>query len=445
MSTAILEKKQRPSAFNGIDIPDYGAILNCMHCGMCLPHCPTYSLTPLEKANPRGRIALIKAVADGELEITDGFIEAMSYCLNCRACETACPAGVKYGELQEAARAQIQIFHQEKHRQNHLQKFMLETVFTSHTLLKLLGYSLWFYEKSGLQWLTRSTKILNLVSPHLAKLEQLSPQVKLPFSDSTIPEKWTPPGTIKYKVGFITGCIMNMTFPDVNRDTVEVLYRNHCEIHTPPNQTCCGSLHGHNGDLDTARILAKRNIDTFEKAAVDYIIINSAGCGSFLKQYGHLLRDDKDYVERAHQFDNKVKDISEFLVMIDFEKPVKPLNFKVAYHEACHLLHGQKISSEPRQILRAIPGLNIIELPESDWCCGSAGIYNIVRYNDSMKLLQRKMEHIQTTHADFIVTGNPGCIVQIDYGIRKYHLPMKTIHPVSLLNLAYNGTVPEFP
>lgn len=443
MTTETKQNIKHLSAFNGIDIPDYGDILNCMHCGMCLPHCPTYALTPLEKANPRGRIALIKAVADGELEITDGFVEAMSYCLNCRACETACPAGVKYGELQEAARAQIQIFNQEKHQQNHFQKFMLGTVFTSNALLKMMGYSLWLYEKSGLQWLTRSMKILNLFAPHLAKLEELSPKVKLPFSDSTIPEKWTPPGTIKYKVGLITGCIMNMTFPDVNRDTAEVLYRNHCEIYAPKTQVCCGSLHGHNGDLDTARILAKRNIDVFEKAGVDYIIINSAGCGSFLKQYGHLLRDDKDYAERAHRFDNQVKDISEFLVMIDFEKPTKPMNAKVTYHEACHLLHGQKISSQPRQILKAIPGLDIVELTESDWCCGSAGIYNIVRYDDSMKLLNRKMTHIKNTQAQYIVTGNPGCIVQINHGIHQQNLPMKTIHPVSLLNIAYKGILPN--
>jgi len=431
------------SAFMGVDIPPYGDILNCMHCGLCLSVCPTYSLTRLEKANPRGRISLIKAVAEGELAITDGFVDAMNYCLNCRACESACPAGVKYGELQEAARAQIEIFQHGTIPGRLFKKFMLETVFTSSLLLKTMGYSLWLYQKTGMQWLVRSSRVLEFLLPSLARLEGLSPEIKLPFSDQSIPEQWKPEAKPRYRVGLLTGCIMNMAFPDVNQDTAEVLIYNDFEVITPKDQVCCGSLHGHNGDLATARKLARKNIAVFEKAQVDYIIINSAGCGSFMKTYAHLLREEPEYAQRAKVFEDKVKDVSEFLLMTGFKKPDHPIPLKATYDDACHLLHGQGISQQPRDLLNAIPGLELVELEEASWCCGSAGIYNIVHYDDSMKILDRKMDHIKETQAPLVITGNPGCLVQLNYGIKRHQYKGKAIHPVTLLNLAYKGKQPE--
>jgi glycolate oxidase iron-sulfur subunit len=431
------------SAFMGIDIPKYGDILNCMHCGLCLSACPTYSLVPIEKAAPRGRIALIKAVAEGELQITDGFVEAMDFCLNCRACESACPAGVKYGELQEAARAQIEISGHGTIPGKLFKRFMLGTVFTSSFLLKSMGYSLWLYQKTGMQWLVRKTRVLEFLMPSLAKIEKLSPDIRIPFSDKTIPADLKPVEKPRYRVGLLTGCIMNMAFPDVNEDTAEVLVHNGFEVITPKDQVCCGSLHGHNGDLTTARKLARKNIEVFERAGVDYIIINSAGCGSFMKTYAHLLREEPEYAERAKIFQDKVKDISEFLVMAGFKKPEHAIPCKATYDDACHLLHGQGISKEPRQVLSAIPGLELIELEESSWCCGSAGIYNVVHYDDSMKILDRKMDHIKETQATLVITGNPGCLLQLNHGIKRHQQKARAIHPVTLLNMAYKGKQPE--
>jgi len=427
------------SAFLGIDVPDYGDILNCMHCGLCLPHCPTYSLTQLEKANPRGRIALIKAVADGDLEITEGFVNAMDFCLNCRACESACPAGVKYGELQEAARAQIEISGFGTPWGKAFKSFMLGTVFTTKWMLSAIGYSLWLYEKTGVQWLVRKSRVLELVVPKLAQMESLSPTVQVPFSDKVLPEVIKPETAPRYKVGLLTGCIMNMIFADVNQDTAEVLVHNGCQVHVPKDQVCCGSLHGHNGDLKTARKLAKKNIDVFEREGIDYLVINSAGCGSFLKTYGHLLREDKDYAEKARKFEKKVVDVSEFLVKVGFETPKYPINVRVTYDDACHLLHGQKISQQPRDVIHSIPGLKFVELQEASWCCGSAGIYNIVQYDASMEILDRKMENIKKTGAQVILSGNPGCLVQLRHGVKRHNMDVKVLHPITVLNKSYKN------
>lgn len=443
---SVIDKKQ--SAFTSIDIPDYDIIVNCMHCGLCLPTCPTYELTGLERNSPRGRIRLIRAIADGELEITPIFAEEMYFCLACQACETACPAGIKYGSLVEAARAQIELHPPRVARTGKrksvrsamsrvIKTFMLRSVFTSNRRLKALGRLLRLYQTSGLQRLVRSTEILKLFSSQLYKLEPLAPPISKRFSDELLPEVIRAKGTAKHRVGFLTGCFMNLMYSDINLDTVAVLLHNDCEVIVPKKQKCCGALHAHNGDMVTARALARQNIDAFDPYDLDAIVMNSAGCGATMREYGRLLREDTHYAERAKRFSEKVKDVTEFLISIDFKKPAKPISKRVTYHEPCHLAHAQSITNPPREMLHSIPGLELVELNESTWCCGSAGIYNIIHNEESMRLLKRKMENIKNTNADILVTGNPGCLAQLRYGLQSEAINMELLHPVTLLLRAY--------
>ncbi|HTR81605.1 MAG TPA: (Fe-S)-binding protein [Bacteroidota bacterium] len=423
----------------GTDIPDYDFITNCMHCGLCLPTCPTYAVTGLEKSSPRGRIRLIKAVADGEMEITPGFIEEMNFCLDCQACETACPAGVKYGSLVESSRAQI--FQQGKVSwlERGMKWLFLKHVLASKVALKFIARLLRIFQRSGLQRILSSSHFSRHVMPKLTGMMQLSPRIDRQFFDDFVGEIITPSGAVKHRVAFLSGCIMNVAFSDINRDTVDVLLKNECEVVIPRRQECCGSLHAHNGDFETARALARHNIDIFLKSNVDAIVMNSAGCGAFMKEYERYLVDDGLYAEKAREVSSKVKDLTEFLIEIDFKKPSSILKGRVTYHDACHLAHAQKVTSEPRSILNAISGLDIVELPEAAWCCGSAGIYNVVRYEDSMKFLERKISNLRATAAEIIVTNNPGCISQIKYGLSQKGIAGEVVHIATILNRAYRA------
>ena len=425
------------TGFVGVDIPSYEFITNCMHCGLCLPTCPTYVLTGLEKSSPRGRIRLMKAVADGDMEITQGFVEEMNFCLDCQACETACPAGVKYGALVESARNQIYKQGRTSQLEKWLKRIFLGNVLLSKKKLKVLAKLLRFYQQSGLERFVSKTRIIDLLMPTMAKLQHFSPRIDKIFFDESFPEIIKPVGAVKHRVALLSGCIMNVAFAEVNGDTVEVLRRNGCEIIVPRMQECCGSLQAHNGDFESARELARHNIDVFLKYEFEALIMNSAGCGAFMKEYERYLANDSLYAEKARFLSAKVKDLAEYLISIDFAKPSRPLNFRVAYHDACHLIHAQHISLEPRAILGAIPGLDLIELPESTWCCGSAGIYNIVRYDDSMKLLERKVRNIETTDAEIIIADNPGCLSQMNHGLRQYNINGEVIHLATLLKKAY--------
>ncbi len=425
------------SGFFGVDVPSYDFITNCMHCGLCLPTCPTFALTGLEKSSPRGRIRLIKAVADGDMEITDGFVDEMNFCLDCQACETACPAGVKYGSLVEAARSQIYKQGRNSWLEKSLKMFFFGYVLISKRKLKFLAKVLRFYQQSGLETFLTKTGILNFFMPKMGKLQYLSPRIDKNFFDESFSEIIRPACEVKHRVAFLSGCIMNVAFAEVNRDTVEVLLHNGCEVIVPKLQECCGSLQAHNGDFDSARTLARHNIDIFSRFEFEAIIMNSAGCGAFMKEYVHYLADDRQYAEKAKLLSAKVKDLTEFLLAIDFKKPSRPMDVRVAYHDACHLAHAQHITAEPRAILNSMPGINLVELPEAAWCCGSAGIYNLLRYDDSMKLLERKMQNVRKTNADIIVANNPGCLSQIKYGCNLYHVGGDVIHLATLLKRAY--------
>lgn len=422
--------------FTDIDIPNEEFLIKCMHCGLCLPTCPTYQLTGLERNSPRGRIRLIKSVIEGKLEISQTFYDEMYFCLDCQACETACPAGVKYGSLVELARVQI-----DKTKFNHgiskiIKKFIFENVFISKKRVKLLARLLKFYQKSGLQYLVRKTKVLKLFSNKLYKIEGLAPRISDKFTDESYPKILYPEGEIKYKVGFFYGCFMNVMFSDINSDTIDVLLKNGCQVIIPSEQECCGSMHAHNGDLKTARKLAKINIDAFLKYDLDFIIVNSAGCSAFMKEYAHILTKD-DYHYYAQTFTNKVIDILEFLNKIEMKKPQKEVVKKITYHDACHHVHTQKIYNEPRQIISQIKGIDFIEMKDSTQCCGSAGIYNIINYEDSMKILDLKLKNIKNTGTEVVLVSNPGCLAQIRYGLEKDNCNIKAIHPVTLLKESY--------
>ncbi len=426
---------------------DYSVLQQCMHCGMCLPTCPTYAETKLERHSPRGRIALMRAIADGELELSKSFAEEMYYCLGCLACTSACPAGVHYAELFETARAEIERRHLlDSPKRNFIRWSVVRVLFTRPRLLRLAGRFLWLWQASGGQWLFRKLRLNRLLPRNLRRLEPQAPRACAKFSHQLIaPVERPKEERARRRVALLTGCVQDLVFSDINRATADVLLANDCEVHTPPVQPCCGSLHAHNGDLRSARELARRQLDLFDPFAFDAIISNAGGCGSHLRAYGHLLHDDADYAARAAEWSRKVRDIHEFLVEINFRKPAPPADggpepVPVTYHESCHLCHGQKISAAPREVLRALPGARLVECAESSWCCGSAGIYNITQPETSAWLLQRKIGHLRETHAAVVATANPGCHIQIENGLRAGLAPEVTVvHPVVLLAKAYRA------
>ena len=448
---------------------DYSVLQQCMHCGMCLPTCPTYDETKLERHSPRGRIALMRAIADGELEVTKAFGEEMYYCLGCLACTTACPANVDYPNLFETARAEIErqgVLDTPK--RTAIRTAVLRGIFTRPRLLRFVGRTLWLWQASGLQALARRSGLLNLLPENLRRLEPQAPVILPKFSHQLIapiergmgilpmgsnsdsnptgkmpvPPTATPAATSPRRVAVLTGCVQDLAFADINRATVDVLLANGCEVHTPPVQPCCGSLHAHNGDVDTARDLARRQLDLFNPDDFDAIISNAGGCGSHLRAYGHLLHADPVYADRAAAWSRKLKDIHEYLVEISFRKPAAAISpaaaSTVTYHESCHLCHGQKVSAQPRAILRSLPGVELRECAEAQWCCGSAGIYNITQPETAARLQERKVGHVLATGADVVATANPGCHLQIENGLRAAGCSSKTVvHPIVLLARAY--------
>jgi glycolate oxidase iron-sulfur subunit len=419
---------------------DYSVVQQCMHCGLCLPTCPTYDATKLERNSPRGRIALMRAIADERLEPSKAFADEMYFCLGCLACMTACPAGVNYAELFEHARAEAEqsgVLHSPQ--RSLIRSFTLRWLFMDLNRLQLAGRMLRLWQSLGLQTFVRRSGLLKLLPQRLRELEAMTPAVQPMFSADLIEPLTPASGGRKFRVAMLTGCAQDLIFSDVNRDTVEVLARNGCDVVTPPEQLCCGSLHAHNGEWELAQQLARRQLDQFPPEQFDAIITNAAGCGSHLKHYAKLLAGDPAYEKRARLWDEKVKDIHEWLAQIGITSPsaagAPPQT--VTYHEACHLCHGQKITAQPRQVLKSIPNLKLVELSESTWCCGSAGIYNLIQPEMAGDLLTRKLNHIENSQATVVATGNPGCLLQILNGARQRGLVLRVAHPVTLLAEAY--------
>ncbi len=380
----------------------------CVHCGLCLNACPTYRELHVEMDSPRGRIYQMVQVANGA-PITDSYREHIDLCLACRACETACPSGVPYGSLIESARAQIA----ESTPQPILSKFVFNRLLPSRRLLRIAGR------------LLKIRQAIPIKMPGgLGQLESLAPRVETPFFD--VGKIYPAVGERKYKVALVAGCIANICFARLNEATVRVLQRNGCEVHVPANQTCCGALHVHAGYLKQARRLAEQNVAAF-RGDFDAILTNAGGCGSTLKEY-----EDKDFASR-------VKDVNEFLASIDLREPTKEIRATATYQDSCHLAHGQRVRTAPRTLLTKIPGLALKEMRNSDHCCGSAGIYNVLHTDMSLALLEKKMQVVNATGADRIVTANPGCMLQLRAGVDRWGRGQKVSHVIELLDESYNS------
>ena len=420
---------------------DYSILQQCMHCGMCLPVCPTFNATRRERHGPRGRIALMRAVADGELEMNGEFAREMDYCLGCLACQSACPAGVDYARLFETARAEVET---RGLRSTPSRRFWhtltVRFLFMRPRLLRLTGRCLGLYQRLGLQTLFRKFGLTRLLPANLRRLEPQTPAVLRRFSHQIIAPIESPSETPRHKVAVLTGCVQDLLFSDINRDTVDVLLANGCEVLTPPVQSCCGSLHAHNGEPALAATLVRRMIDLIPPDSVDAIITIAGGCGAHLRHYAVLLADDPAYLSHAREWDAKVRDIHEWLMETGCRAPkagVSDEPLVVTYHESCHLAHGQKVTRQPRDLLRLIPGIELVELPESNWCCGSAGVYSITQPEFSTQLQRRKVNHILATGARVLATSNPGCHLHIASGLRQAGSAIEIIQPVSLLARAY--------
>lgn len=417
-------------------------LAQCMHCGMCLPTCPTYSVTKLESSSPRGRIRLIKSVAEGKLEINSTFINEINFCLDCQACETACPAGVKYGSIVEAAREEVSIKNLEPLFVRLIRRGGLNFLLANQGLLKIVAKLLYIYQNSGLQGFLHKIGIFKIIGGNLGSVDSLSPEISKRFSSDMMHEIYTPSEPVRYRVLLPLGCLMDVAFADINSDTLELLLQHGCEVIIPRGQGCCGSLHVHNGEQRKGRELAKKTIELFSRYNYDFLISNSAGCGAFMKEYGHVFSEegnggDSELSKKAEEFSAKVKDISEFLAETGFRSENYEFEGKVTYHDACHLAHTQKITKQPREVLKSVRSIQFSELDEASWCCGSAGIYNVSRYDDALKFLVRKMENIKNNDSDVVIMANPGCMGQIKHGVKKFEQPVEVLHLATFLNRSY--------
>jgi glycolate oxidase iron-sulfur subunit len=419
------------------DGPAQADLDKCVHCGLCLNACPTYRELGIEMDSPRGRIYQMNQVAAGA-PISEAYIRHMDLCLACRGCETACPSGVPYGRMIEDARAQIQAQKTLTRGERIVRKLIFDKLLPSRTALQVAGAGLYLYQASGLQKLVRMTGVLKPFGK-LATLEALSPNAEIPFFYSKIGKTFAPVGTRRYRVAFMAGCVANVAFARLNEATVRVLQRNGCEVVIPAAQNCCGALHLHSGLKEEAQALARNNINVIDPAEYDAIITNAAGCGSTLKEYGHLFREDALYHGKAERFSNKLKDITEFLASIELNPEMGGVDEVATYQDSCHLAHGQKIREAPRKLLKSVPGLVFREMPQSDLCCGSAGIYNIVQDEMAAQILEHKMEYVASTKASLLVTANPGCMIQLAAGVRQHGKRQQVLHVVEVLDLAYRN------
>jgi len=415
------------------DFVDPEKFFDCVHCGLCLSFCPTYVELGTEMDSPRGRIATMRSLYEGRFGLDAEVVRHLDLCLGCRACETACPSGVHYGELIEGVRPFIEQ-HYQRPLPERLKRWAINTIFSKPLGMRLFSFLLKTGAALGLSRLARSQKLPQQVRYWFGLLPE-----KGSVSSATLLERYPAIGEKRYTVALLSGCVMPALFGATNQATVKVLRHNGCDVLVPKNQGCCGALLLHNGAKAAALDLARHNIDVFSALELNALIINAAGCGAMMKEYGDLLKGDPTYHDRAERLVAKMKDVAEFLGSIPLRKPTREVRARVTYHDACHLAHGQGVREQPRALLQAIPGLQLTDLHESDWCCGSAGTYNLTEPEMARRLLDRKVDNIQATEADLLVTGNPGCLMQIRAGLQQRGLPIKAIHTVDLLAEAYEG------
>lgn len=424
--------RQNPPAQNLIDA--------CVHCGFCLSTCPSYRVLGKEMDSPRGRIYLMDAINNNNAPFNETSAQHFDSCLGCLACTTACPSGVQYDQLISATRPQVER-NQTRSFSDNIIRQIIFNLFPYPNRLSFFLPALFLYQKLGFQKLIRHTNLLSKISPRLSAMESILPQVQL-NNKANFPDLIKAQGTKRYRVGMILGCVQQLFFNPVNEATARVLSANGCEIVIPKNQGCCSALPSHQGQEQQAQTLAKEMIDKFENTRVDYIIINAAGCGHTLKEYGHILKDDPQYAEKGKQFSNKVKDINEFLIEIGLTTELLPITeekLTLVYQDACHLLHGQKISLQPRQLLRKIPNVEIKEPIDASLCCGSAGVYNLLQPEVAQELGQQKVDNLLNTGAKLIASPNPGCALQIQKHLAKKGQTILVKHPIELLDYAIRG------
>jgi glycolate oxidase iron-sulfur subunit len=414
---------------------------DCVHCGFCLPHCPTYRLWGEEMDSPRGRIYLMRGLRDGDLPanpIGASVAQHFDRCLGCMACMPACPSGVRYDVLIERTRAQLERSRPRTVR-DRLFRGMLFSVLPYPHRLRLLGVLLWLYARSGLQGLVRRSGLLRRLPPRLAQLDALAPDLRLRDLFAALPAQAPAQGEPRARVGMISGCVQRVFFPRVNQATIRVLAAEGCDVQVPDGQGCCGALSMHAGREHEAKSLARALIDEFDRRPVDFIAINAAGCGSHLKSYGALLADEPAWADRARAFAAKVRDVNELLAAMPPRATRHPLLARVAYHDACHLAHAQGIRAQPRALLRSIPGLTLIEIPDGDQCCGSAGTYNLTEPEASDAIGARKVDNVMSTGAQVLAAANAGCTLQIQKLLRARGVAMPAAHPIEILDAAIRG------
>ena len=428
-------KQDCASAFDAHHPPSNEIIEKCVHCGFCLPVCPTYVLWGQEMDSPRGRIYLMKVAGEGTAEMTSNWVSHFDSCLGCMACITACPSGVDYGKLIEATRAQIERNTERSRGEKLHRRFVFET-FTRPDRLRQMRWPLLAYQKTGLQAVVRGSGLLKLLPKKIRAMEALLPKLG---PRETVAEVTPPAGTKRRRVGLLLGCVQREFFPQVNAATTRVLAAEGCEVVAPREQPCCGALLVHAGEEAAAVELAKRTIEAFERANVETIITNAAGCGSNVKEYGHLLRDEPEYAERAKVFAAKCKDVSEILAELEPRAKRSPLKLRVAFHDSCHLQHAQGVRSQPRSLLSKIPGLELAEIPEAAICCGSAGIYNLVQPDAANALGDRKAELIAPLKADVVATGNPGCLIQLQASLARRGWKIPVVHTIQIVDASIRG------
>ena len=431
------------SAFDAHHPPSSDLLADCVHCGFCLPPCPTYALWSRETDSPRGRIHLMKVAVEGKAAITPAYARHFDTCLGCMACVTACPSGVQYDKLIEAARPQIER-HVERPLADRLFRRLIFSLFPYPGRLRWIALKLWAYQRLGIQWLVRASGLLGLLPARLRAMEAVAPRISLGGAWSSMPAVVPAEGERRRRVALLLGCVQRVFFSDVNRATARVLAAEGCEVVIPQAQGCCGALMLHSGLEDDAAAMARRFIDAFEPALaeVDAVVINAAGCGSTLKEYGHLLRDDAAYAERAAALAAKCRDISEVLADLEPRAPRHPVPLRVAYHDACHLQHAQGIRAEPRRVLAAIPELDVQEVPEGGLCCGSAGIYNLVEPEAAGELGRRKAQNVLGTGAEAVVSSNPGCLLQLSSAMEGEGRTLPSMHLVELVDASIRGRPP---
>jgi glycolate oxidase iron-sulfur subunit len=431
---------ENPDSDNYSSVPWFNQddLYTCVHCGFCLQACPTYLETGLESESPRGRISLMKGVNEGRIPINDTVLSHWDMCIQCRACESVCPSGVPYGNLIEDTMANVKKIRKNNIIKRFMLSVMLNKLVTKSVYLKSLIFAMRIYYCSGLRYVVRKTKILNLIWPKLYHLEKLMPNIYgRPFKANNQTYKTNKKNSID--VQFFSGCIMPMVQGDQMRNAVDVLTQNGCNVNLPSTQQCCGAINSHVGDMEVARDLAKKNIEAFTNDFDVPIIVNSAGCGARMKEYTHLLKDDDEYFEKSEKFAKRVKDINEFLNEIPLTYANDAFKCSVTYQDSCHLSNAQGIRQAPRSLLNKIPGVEFKELSESNICCGAGGTYMFSQQEMSGKVLIRKIENIQTTQAEIVATANPGCFMQLEKGISDAGLSIKVKYITDILKESYSN------